>query len=69
MIIFLITPGSIFERFWAPNSPPIGETNLPIFDVFSIMEPSWPQKLPKDPIQDASWNPQDLSQSPLATDC
>ena len=49
MIIFLITPGSIFERFWAPNSPPIGETNLPIFDVFSIMEPSWPQKPPKTP--------------------
>ena len=47
MIIFLITPGSIFERLWAPNSPPIGETNLPIFDVFSIMEPSWAQKPPK----------------------
>ena len=64
-IIFLIAPRSIFERFWSPNWPPIGETNLSILEIFSILEPSWaqeppkiPPRVPQDPprpLQEASW--------------
>ena len=65
-IIFLIAPRSIFERFWGPSWPPIGETNLSILEIFSILEPSWAQEPPKipprgpqdppRPLQEASWD-------------
>ena len=67
IVTFWIVFKSIFERFGGPSWPPIGETNLSILEIFSILEPSWAQEPPKTPPRGPQ-DPQDPSKRPLGND-
>ena len=66
MITFWIAPRSNFGGFWPQLGP---QERKPLFNFWSIFR-SWGPLGPKispRPLQEASWDPQDPSKSPLGT--